>query len=393
MCGILLKFVNRLFAPFCILARREKGAWRTMTETQPFFIRPINANDIQKVQLLARKSFRWIEGAFFSLSPFTFVAEKDGEILGGIVLNFYSMPDGQQGGFVSWIFTSPSARGLGVAGSLMDMAMEYFKSHGCQEIWASVEGYNASSMKLFANRGFTILSPGEQIRRYGIYLPLVWLRSFHLFDIGHYIWVNPGAAKPDNPLLQWLAVWLINSLFILLAIWRNNGFTTLNPLAFLAVPAIMLVLFGGRWAAMKLAARASGLDTRYRAWESGLSLTFVIALLFGSAFPTPGSLYPRSHDWNYRDSLSKLARMALAGMVFGLLFCWTLILLSRFAPLPQEWVVWFNLGLYVGIPLAIFDNVLAIVFPFVSFNGRRVWDFNRPLWGVLAVLTIALILI
>jgi hypothetical protein len=178
-----------------------------------------------------------------------------------------------------------------------------------------------------------------------------------------------------------------------LAIWRNNGFTTLNPLAFLAVPAIMLVLFGGRWAAMKLAARASGLDTRYRAWESGLSLTFVIALLFGSAFPTPGSLYPRSHDWNYRDSLSKLARMALAGMVFGLLFCWTLILLSRFAPLPQEWVVWFNLGLYVGIPLAIFDNVLAIVFPFVSFNGRRVWDFNRPLWGVLAVLTIALILI
>jgi len=37
----------------------------------------------------------------------------------------------------------------------------------------------------------------------------------------------------------------------------------------------------------------------------------------------------------------------------------------------------------IGKSLALFDIAL-IFFPFASFNGRRIWDWNRVVWGVLA---------
>ncbi len=38
-------------------------------------------------------------------------------------------------------------------------------------------------------------------------------------------------------------------------------------------------------------------------------------------------------------------------------------------------------------------EVLFPFSPFASFSGRRVWDWNRPMWGVLAVATVALFLV
>jgi hypothetical protein len=37
-----------------------------------------------------------------------------------------------------------------------------------------------------------------------------------------------------------------------------------------------------------------------------------------------------------------------------------------------------------GLTLAAVDVLLAF-FPFASFNGRRIWDWNRAAWGMLAV--------
>jgi len=89
---------------------------------------------------------------------------------------------------------SPEARRLGVGGQLVEAALRSFEERGCQEVFACVEGYNSSSVNLFAGRGFTILSFGEQLRRYGFLgTLLLWLRTSRLGgDVGHFLWARPG---------------------------------------------------------------------------------------------------------------------------------------------------------------------------------------------------------
>jgi hypothetical protein len=44
-----------------------------------------------------------------------------------------------------------------------------------------------------------------------------------------------------------------------------------------------------------------------------------------------------------------------------------------------------------GQMLALFEVLLPFSI-FVSFNGRRVWDWSRPAWAVLAAATLGLFL-
>ncbi len=39
-------------------------------------------------------------------------------------------------------------------------------------------------------------------------------------------------------------------------------------------------------------------------------------------------------------------------------------------------------------PLAAVFDIARPFFPFVSFNGRRIWDWSRPVWIVLAALAV-----
>ncbi len=55
--------------------------------------------------------------------------------------------------------------------------------------------------------------------------------------------------------------------------------------------AVALVV-GVRTTAMALTARALGLRLRYRPWETGMTLTGAISLLFGGTFVAPVGLCP-----------------------------------------------------------------------------------------------------
>jgi len=70
-------------------------------------------------------------------------------------------------------------------------------------------------------------------------------------------------------------------------------------------------------------------------------------------------------------------------------------------PLALLWLAWGLSGVpavsallpyvyYVGIPLIVVD-VLAPFFPLACYNGRRLWDWSRPVWVVAAALVVALI--
>ncbi len=361
-------------------------------------VRLMGADDEEPVRALAWRAFSPLESLSFPRSPDALIAERGGELLGSVVLKTFGLPgsgqDGdRRGGVMLWLMVDPGARGLGVGGRLVDAALRSFEERGCQEVFACVEGYNSSSANLFAARGFTMLSLGEQLRRYGLLgTLLLWLRTSRLGgDVGHFLWARPGQLKPDDPALQWWISVFASTLVLLLAGWRGSWLGGFGPTTILGALVIVVALCGLREGAMRLAARLQGLEVRHRAWESAFPLSIAIALALGMFLPVLGSIYPRQRTWRYRDLLPKLGPMAFAGASAMLIFAWAAWALAQFGGPLSEGAVWLRAAHTAGLMLAAFDVLLPFSL-FTSFDGRRVWDWNRPAWGALAAAVLGLFL-
>jgi hypothetical protein len=219
----------------------------------------------------------------------------------------------------------------------------------------------------------------------------LWWRWRHLADIGHFVWAKPGPVRADRPWSQWWATVVLHALLGLLVLWRGAGFRHMDPAAVVAVPVLCLLFFAARWWAMRAAAAARGLPVRFRPWETGVLVSVVVALVFGFFFPVPGGAYPRSPDRRYRDALPALGPAAVAGVAPALVLTTTAWVLERWGGLPATVDQWLGYAQMIGAPLVLFDTAV-VVFPFISFNGRRIRDWNHRLWASLAVAAVAVFL-
>jgi GNAT superfamily N-acetyltransferase len=363
------------------------------TNRSAISVHHMREEETSAVRSLAGRVFSRPESAFFSPPPQTLVAERDGRLVGAIVPKVFVLPDKRRCGAIFWLMTAPEARGSGVGRQLVEATLEYFEEHGCREAFVCVEGYNTSSSNLFAVRGFTILSPGEQLGRYGLLGTFaLWIKMFRLgADVGHFLWARPGATRQDHSGLQWCAGTLLSVLVFLLTGWQGGWVQGLEPATVLGAALAIVALFGLREAAMRLAARSQRLLVRHRVWEAAFPLSATVALMLGLFFPTPGSVYPRGGSWRYRNLLPKLGPIAFAGASAVLVFAWVTWGLLRFGAPPLEIASWLRFGHMAGQMLALFEVLLPFSI-FVSFNGRRVWDWSRPAWLVLAAAAVGLFL-
>ena len=272
---------------------------------------------------------------------------------------------------------------------------------GCGELFTTVEGFNTASSNRFADLGFEPLSPWQQLTRYGFSMLRIGPPTFHVIDLGHFLWVRSaalGGAERESSIREGGAereggggAWIVNVLVIaaLFALQRVRvgAGGELHVSMLWQMPLAIALVFGVRSAAMKLAGGAVGLDLRYRVWETGLILSALITVVFGGVFPSTGSHYQRAVRWSYRSELTRLGRVGFAGAFSVLVLGWLLFAydVSGFAAgVPT--VVDQVLGLMVQpvMALLVFEVMLPL-FPFASFNGRRVFDYNRGLWVLLAV--------
>lgn len=343
------------------------------------------------VRGVMKRSFPFLARLFFSITPSTFVVKREGEILGGIVLDLFPLKEGR-GGLISWIFTLPEARQSGVASSLVDKALDFFEEEGVHRVFASIEGYNTSSSNLFQGKGFSLLSIGDQFKTFGLYTPLVWFQCQHLMDIGHFLWSRPlGEDRPKeieeeekSYAWQWGGTLFLNILLLLLSMLRQGSLQREH--LFLA-PLSILLFFVVRDMAMYFTGRAQGLTLTFRTWESGLTLGAGIALLFGGFFFVPGSRYPMKKGWRYWDHRRTLGYMGIAGVMSVILLTLLLTLLKNSSLLTPYMQNLIHFPLSIGRQLGLIDT-LFVFFPLSSFNGRRVLDFHPLLWIILVFLAI-----
>ncbi len=352
-------------------------------------IRPMEENEKDIVKKLHKDAFSLIEHCFFSFSPYILVAEYEGKLIGGLTLKIFTiLKKKKKIGVYHWLFTFPGARGLGAAQKLVEEGKRFFKEQGCDETLAQISGYNPSSFKNFYNRGFDIIPFAQQVRRWKFPgLISVWVRTNHIFGNGNFLWGSPKPNKKDKPIVQWVAMIILNFILYFITKVRWRGFGHITPLYIAFTLAATIIVYGLRILMMLIVTRAQGLKMQFRAWGGGYPLSILISVAFGGPYPVPGSIYPKDHNWSHQKLKKKLGVMGLIGCISILTLIWISVYLITFSLVPAEYFQFLDMIVELSMYLIIFE-ILIPIFPFDVYNGRRVYNWSKPLWMILAVFAI-----
>ncbi len=349
-------------------------------------------DEAQSVRRVMKNAFPFLLRLFFTITKETFVAEQDGALLGGVVTKTFRINREKKGGLIAFIFTSDAARGRGLGQKLLDHALTYLAERGCDEVFASVEGTNTSSSKMFLTRGFALASGGRLITRYGFNIFRILFCTSHTIDVGHFLWIKPLENYRERPTMQWIANVLLNTLFWTAAYAMRQGSALEDvPRSALSIFISMVLLFGVRDLSTIAGSKLFGIPMQYRLWETSLLLNAAISLVFRGSFISTGSFYPIRKDWRYKDEYARLGTIAYTSSLVMLATLYGAFFLQYLLVLPPLMSAAVAMLLFVGTVFTIFD-ILVPIFPLYSGNGGRVYHWSKPLWVTIALPGVGLIL-
>ncbi len=349
--------------------------------------------ETKRVRAAMRDAFPFLMRFFLTVSKETFVAERDGTLLGAVVTKTFRINRERTGGLVAFIFTNAEARGMGLGRKLVDHALAYFEERGCDELFASVEGTNTSSSRMFLNRGFTLASGGQLIKRYRFNVFRILVRTFHTIDLGHFLWIKPLPDYRERPTIQWVVNVLLNALF-----WTAS-FAMQRHVAPEGAPGIgvsillsTFLLFAVRDVSTIVGAKLFGIRLQYRLWETSLLVNAIISIAFRGLFVSTGSFYPTCKDWRYKDEYARLGKIAAISSLVTLATLYGAFFLRYLLVLPPYISYPLAVFLLVGAVLTVFDTLLPL-FPFNSSNAGRVFNWSKPVWIVIGLLGLGFVLL
>lgn len=357
-----------------------------------FTIRNMEKEKKKQVRKLVWHCFPVTEAWPFRFTPHVLVVEHNEKIVGAVVLRIFSMPKKKKGGFVEYIFTDLEVRGMGFGQQLVEASLEYFKKQEVDEMMTQIKGDNTSSSKNFSMRGFTVLSPGQQVKRYGFGIIPLWLGTMHILAKGQFLWVKTKIEKKDKPWLQWIGSLIANIILFMLLPLRPDTGVKFNLVTFFGISLILIYFFSMRYIFMKVPALIMKLKVRFRPIEDWFGMSFILALVGGLWVPVPGNLYPKEDTWTYRDIAKKLGVMAFMGAFIIVASTWIIYLIPFYVSIPATYIVWYNYGLGTGAILSLLDTALPF-FPLEVYNGKRIWNLNKVIWLILASFGVAIFII
>jgi len=338
------------------------------------------------------KSYRSI---FFIKPPYTLLARSEGKIVGGMNMDVFTLPNKKKIGYLGWLYVDKSFQGQGIASALVEESIAHLKAIGCTDIIACIEGDNSSSLKQFANRGFSVMSIRSQIARFGIGLFKVNNRASRFLDMGYFLWHLEIPERPVKNygdqssftmtvlfnILLWipcLTGWNLMHLFFpsLMPDWTSDPFYGKSSLFLIMIPMFALTI---RTLSMEISARIQQTEVMFMAWDTAWFLGFLMPFVFGIPFPVPGNVYISGYHWHNADMNGVLSRIARTGQLalaflclplrgsIALRYCYTLLVLD----------CWF------------------FFYPFTGFNASRVkkQGFDSFIIPFVSVIVVTLIII
>lgn len=369
---------------------------------------------------LARPLFPRTYRASIRKTDHMLVAWGDGEIIGGLIMKTRET-DGSQIGIISWIFTARHAREQGVATELLSEGLSYLEAHGCEVVVTDIEGFNSGSATLFSSAEFTRTTSRELARQVSLRgLLRVWLTLSYQFDFGHFLWAKRLGETSPSKTAETIASdtassraeqsvesnsitaavdgsrslalsWMLN----ILLIWVAAAAVTAVPTFGLTIPELValtvaaVVLFAVRYLPLWVLTRRDQLEWQYRGWFNGIPISVALGAILGIFFPTTGDRYPASNDWRYAETLKRIGPAAAISAVLTL---WIVVAAGQAPELFPTIAGVSTAGAvqFVGFSLLVVD-LLFVLTPFQCYRGRRIYDWNRPVWILLAGATAVVI--
>ncbi len=341
-------------------------------------IRQMQTDEIEMVHKIGKRAFTGLESLWVPKPKQALVAVKDGKIAGAILYKFIKA-GGRKIGYVDYAFVDRDYHNKGIGNVLYKGAAEYLWEQGCDALTALVKDDNVGSWGLFEKNGFTRTSFVNLAKQFGFLGALKqYFTTPFCFAIGMDYYVatknQENVVSTPNSIKQLLAFFLINALLF--------SVTSLRGLKYditILVVYLMLLL---------LTTTTEFIGTRCsseRHWKfrvtSGGALTCVFVNI-GSLFPMIGNWYPE----RYEKTKAFRKAMGMTALVSWI----ALLILTAFLVFSRSQGMIASVTKQVGVYLLIYRMIP--IYPFESFGSKRVYDWNKGIYVVMALATLVVII-
>jgi Zn-dependent protease/GNAT superfamily N-acetyltransferase len=316
------------------------------------------------------------------------VAVFDGEIVGSVSLRIVVYA-GKRIGLVDAIVADKEFRGKGIGKSLLDEALSWFEKKDCEIICATVDRFNSPSWNMFIHKGFSSYGLREQFRDLGLSFIRLWSTEFYIVGGGTFFLKKTDGKDKQKEVgegWQFLVGWLGLALVLWMMAFRQG--------ASLDIPAVLGVAGLGFFThelAHRLVARRFGLETIFKAWDSGIFFGWLLAVILGALYPAYGSTYIKQVDWRYDPEQEAMGLIYVAGPTVSLVLA-TLFWVSSLYLNDGFLVTIARMGYVTNFVLVMFNLIPIQAAGGFAWDGRKIYTWNRTVWALLVIALTLLIL-
>ena len=339
-------------------------------------VRPMRAEEARDVRKMGRRAFAGLESLWVSKPGQALVAVREDKIVGAVLYKLMNA-GGKNIAYVDYAFVDPDYHNQGLGGSLYRAATEFLWALGPDALTAIVKDDNVGSWSLFLKNGFSRVSLPQLAGQFGFWGSVKqYFATPFCFGVGmEYYVALRGRECPSGKtggVRQMLAFVLANALLFPIALLGGTGS------AGTLFAAYLLMLFA--WVAGDfVGSRFSGRGWRFR-FNNGGGLVCALANL-GALYPMIGAWYPERYE-KTAGFRRDMGITALGG--------WLAILgITAFSVLGGADRAFVRLLGQIGAMFLIYR--MLPFYPFESFGGRRVYDWNRWVFGGMALISLAVV--
>lgn len=344
-------------------------------------VREMARGEEKQVLAIGRRAFDGFERLWISRPRLALVAVVEETIVGAVLYKL-QQAGGKKVGYVDYAFIDPAHDGKGYGGVLYREAVAHLWRLGVDAQTALVKDDNVGSWHLFEKNGFHIASLLELVKCFGLGGALSqYFGSPFCVGVGMrlYLAVGDGDQQADqrhttekgSGLIHLAVFFIVNALLMIIgkSIWGSMAWMTSLALVLTLGITLLGAYLGTRFSTSR--------KWSFRFNNGGLLICAVISVF--SALPMIGRFYPDRYEKTkpfHRD-------MGIVSLLtWGFLLVMTLVcqVLFQNADLPANMAMIGSLLLaYHCLPL----------YPFESFGGRRVFQWNKPVFGLMVLLSTA----